>query len=98
MFSKTLANEVVKDNIRVNTVSPGLVRTPDWEKTAKELTADTGGDYEAYLASVARENAPIDRFASPEEIANFYVFLCSDRASYSVGSNYFIDGGWLRTV
>ena len=49
-------------------------------------------------ASVARENAPIDRFATPEEVADFYVFLCSDRASYSVGSAYFVDGGWLRTV
>jgi NAD(P)-dependent dehydrogenase (short-subunit alcohol dehydrogenase family) len=98
MFSKTLANEVIKDNIRVNAISPGLVLTPDWVKTAKQLTADKGGDYEAYLASVARENAPIDRFASPEEVANFYVFLCSNRASYSVGSTYYVDGGWLRTV
>ncbi len=98
MFSKTLANEVIKDNIRVNTVNPGLVLTPDWIKTAKQLTAETGGDYMGHLASVARESAPIDRFATPEEVADFYVFLCSDRASYSVGSAYFVDGGWLRTV
>jgi NAD(P)-dependent dehydrogenase (short-subunit alcohol dehydrogenase family) len=38
MFSKNLAHEVVKDNIRVNTINPGLVLTPDWVKTAKELT------------------------------------------------------------
>lgn len=98
MFSKTLANEVIKDNIRVNTVNPGLVLTPDWKKTAKQLTAETGGDWEGHLAAVAHEAAPIDRFASPEEVANFYVFLCSDRASYSVGSTYYVDGGWLRTV
>lgn len=98
MFSKSLANEVIKDNIRVNAISPGLVRTPDWVKTAKQITADKGGDYEAYLASIARENAPINRFASPEEVANFYVFLCSERASYSVGSTYYVDGGWLHTV
>jgi len=47
---------------------------------------------------VAREHAPIKRFASPQELANFFVFLCSDRASYSVGSTYFVDGGWLKTV
>ena len=93
MFSKTLAHEVVKDNIRVNTVNPGLILTQDWISTAKELTADKGGDWEGYLASVAREHAPIDRFASPEELANFFVFLCSERASYSVGSTYFVDGG-----
>ena len=50
MFSKTLANEVVKDNIRVNTINAGLVLTPDWIKTAKQLTADKGGDWEGYLA------------------------------------------------
>lgn len=98
MFSKSLALEVVKDNIRVNTINPGLVRTPDWVKTAKQLTAETGGDYEGYLASVAREFAPIDRFATPEEVADFYVFLCSKRASYSVGSTYYVDGGMLKTV
>ena len=83
MFSKNLANELVRDNIRVNAINPGLVLTPDWIKTAKELTASSGGDWEAHLAGVAREFAPIDRFATPEEIADFFVFLCSERASYS---------------
>jgi NAD(P)-dependent dehydrogenase (short-subunit alcohol dehydrogenase family) len=98
MFSKNLANEVVRDNIRVNTVNPGLVLTPDWIKTAKELTADSGGDWEAHLQSVADEYAPIRRFASAAEIANLFVFLCSDRASYCVGSTFFADGGMLRTI
>lgn len=98
MFSKTLAAEVVGDNIRVNCVNPGLVLTPDWVKTAKQLTADSGGDWKGYLDSVAREHAAINRFATPEELAGFVVFLCSDRASYSVGSTYFVDGGMLKTV
>lgn len=98
MFSKTLANEVIKDNIRVNTVNAGLILTPDWIKTAKQLTADAGGDWEGYLQGVAREHAPIGRFGSPEELASFFVYLCSERASYSVGSTYFVDGGMLKTV
>jgi NAD(P)-dependent dehydrogenase (short-subunit alcohol dehydrogenase family) len=98
MFSKNLANEVVRDNIRVNTVNPGLELTPDWVKTAKELTAETGGDWEGHLQSVADEFAPIRRFASAAEIANLFVFLCSDRASYCVGSAFFADGGMLRTI
>ena len=98
MFSKTLAHEVVGDGIRVNTVNPGLILTPDWIKTAKQLTQDSGGDWQGHLDGVAREHAPIERFASPEELANFFVFLCSDRASYSVGSTYFVDGGMLKTV
>ena len=36
--------------------------------------------------------------ASPEEIADFFVFMCSDRASYSVGSTYFVDGGMSKAV
>jgi NAD(P)-dependent dehydrogenase (short-subunit alcohol dehydrogenase family) len=98
MFSKNLANEVVKDNIRVNTINPGLILTPDWVNTAKKLTAGSGGDHNAYLQSVADEYAPIKRFGSVEELANFFVFLCSDRASYCTGATYHVDGGMLKTI
>lgn len=98
MFSKSLSSELVKDNIRVNCVNPGLILTPDWIKTAKQLTADTGGDWEGYLQSVADQYADAKRFGTPQELANFFVFLCSDRASYSIGSTYFVDGGMLKTV
>ncbi|MEQ5840702.1 SDR family oxidoreductase [Paraburkholderia acidicola] len=98
MFSKNLANELIGDNIRVNTINPGLVLTPDWIKTAKQLTSDSGGDWEGHLQQVADHHAPIRRFATPAELADFIVFLCSERASYSVGSTYFVDGGMLNTV
>ena len=98
MFSKCLSNEVIGDNIRVNCVNPGLVLTGDWIKTATQLTAGTGSTAEAYLDDIARKNAPIGRFASPEELAQFFVFLCSPRASYCVGSTYYVDGGWLNVV
>jgi 3-oxoacyl-[acyl-carrier protein] reductase len=98
MFSKTLATEVVNDNIRVNCINPGLILTGDWIKTAKQLTADKGGDWEGYLQGVAEEHATIKRFATAEELAHFFVFLCSDKATYSVGSTYFVDGGMLKTV
>ena len=60
MFSKTLATEVIKDNIRVNCINPGLVLTPDWIKTAKQLTADKGGDWQGYLRR-RRRRARADR-------------------------------------
>jgi len=47
---------------------------------------------------LAREKAPIGRFASTDELADFFVFLCSPRASYCVGSTYYVDGGWLKTL
>ena len=98
MFSKCLANELIKENIRVNTVNPGLVLTPDWRKTAGVLTQGTSTTVDQYLDKIARDSAPIGRFATPEELAHFFVFLCSPRASYCVGSGYYVDGGWLKTV
>lgn len=98
MFSKCLANEMIQYNIRVNLINPGLILTPDWQKTAKLLTKDKDITWEQYLDKIAKDNAPIGRFATPEELANFFVFLCSPRASYCVGSSYYVDGGWLRVV
>jgi len=98
MFSKCLSNELISSNIRVNTVNPGLVMTPDWQKTAKILTQGKDTTWQEYLDKIAIDNAPIGRFASPEEIANLFVFLCSERASYCVGSTYYIDGGWLKVI
>jgi 3-oxoacyl-[acyl-carrier protein] reductase len=98
MLSKNLANELIAHNIRVNALNLGLVLTPDWIKTARQLTADSGEPWESYIAGIAEQHAPIRRFASPEEVASFFVFLCSDRASYSVGATYYVDGGMLKVV
>lgn len=98
MLSKNMATEFIPQNIRVNTINPGLILTPDWIKTAKQLSAGNGGDWEGYLQSVADEHAPIKRFGTVDELANFFVFLCSDRASYAVGATFAVDGGMLRTI
>lgn len=98
MFSKCLANELIPHNIRVNCVNPGLILTPDWYKTAGILSKDLGITPDEYLERIAREHTPIGRFASPEELAKFFVFLASPCASYCVGSTYYVDGGWLKVV
>jgi NAD(P)-dependent dehydrogenase (short-subunit alcohol dehydrogenase family) len=72
--------------------------TPDWQNTARILTKDSDTTWQEYLDKIAKDNAPIGRFGTPEELAHFFVFLCSDKASYSVGSTYYVDGGWLRTI
>jgi 3-oxoacyl-[acyl-carrier protein] reductase len=65
MFSKV----VIKDNIRVNCINPGLIQTPDWVKTAKHLTADKGGDCRATSSpsptSTRRSSASARRKSSP---------------------------------
>jgi NAD(P)-dependent dehydrogenase (short-subunit alcohol dehydrogenase family) len=98
MFTKCLANELIGENIRVNTVNPGLIMTPDWRKSAGILTKGTDMTPDQYLDKIAKDNTPIGRFATPQELAHFYAFLCSPRASYCVGSSYYVDGGWLKTV
>ncbi|MDH3244830.1 MAG: SDR family oxidoreductase [Saprospiraceae bacterium] len=98
MFSKCLANECIPKNIRVNTINPGLILTPDWWNTASQLSAERGITPEEYLNGIAKENTPIGRFATPEELAAFFVFMSSDKASYCVGSTYYVDGGWLKVV
>jgi NAD(P)-dependent dehydrogenase (short-subunit alcohol dehydrogenase family) len=98
MASKCMAFEFVPHGIRVNTINLGLVLTPDWVKSAKLLTAGSERTHEEYLEAIAKEHAPIGRFASPEEVAHFFVFLASPKASYCVGSSYYVDGGWLRVV
>lgn len=98
MMSKCLANELIHDNIRVNIINPGLILTPDWWKTAEILAQKEGITAQAYLDKIAQDNTPIQRFATPEELADFYVFLASERASYCVGSSYYVDGGWLHVT
>lgn len=98
MFSKCLANELIGENIRVNCINLGYILTPDWIKTATSLGKAEGISWEVYLDRKVKAVAPIGRFASTEEIANFFVFLCSSRASYCVGSSYYVDGGLVKTV
>lgn len=98
MLSKCLADELIRDNIRVNCINPGLILTAAWEDWAKQATAGTPADWQEYLDQLAKEKAPIGRFATPEELADFFVFLCSPRASYCAGSTYYVDGGWLNVV
>ena len=55
MFSKTLADEVVKDNIRVNCINPGLVLTPRLDQDGEAAHRRKGGDWQGYLQGVADE-------------------------------------------
>ncbi len=98
MLSKCLADELIGDNIRVNCINPGLIQTAAWEDWAKRETAGTSTGWQPHLEQVAKGYAPIGRFATPAELADFFVFLCSPRAGYCVGSTYYVDGGWLKVV
>jgi 3-oxoacyl-[acyl-carrier protein] reductase len=95
MFSKVLSNEVIRENIRVNCINPGMILTEPWIEAARQ---QSGRTWQEVLDEAAKRDAPIGRFATAAELADFFVFLCSDRASYCVGSTYYVDGGWLNVV
>lgn len=86
-FSKTLAREHARDNIRVNVVSPGLCDTPliDEMRADDEFTAKILGSIVNFI--------PMKRLGKPEEVAPMVLFLASDAASYITGQVFSINGG-----
>jgi len=83
MLTRVLAAELAQDNIRVNSIAPGFVKTrfsaAIWENPQLN---------EATLQSI-----PQKRFAYPEEIANAALFLASDQSNYMTGATLGIEGG-----
>jgi 3-oxoacyl-[acyl-carrier protein] reductase len=88
---KTLAGQLGKDGITVNTVCPGKIMTDRFLGGQKI----SGLSREEYLAR-AVEDVPIRRVGTPEEFANVIVFLASERASYVTGVSVQVDGGLVR--
>lgn len=83
MMTKTAAMEHAHKNIRINAVSPGRVLTPMMRKTGIL-------DVDAVAA-----NLPIRRLGEPDEVAAAVLWLASDEASFVVGQNLSVDGGFL---
>ncbi len=99
VYSKALANELGAKGIRVNVVSPGIVKTPLMTEFIENLSNSAGSDYEATFNSVVdRVVVPLGRMAEPEEIADLVVFLASNAAKYISGTNYAVDGGAAPSV
>ena len=88
-LTKTLADELAKDNVLVNAVCPGPVRTPLWENAAKMINPK---DPEGMIAGFAAANIPIGRFGRPEEIAGLVAFLASDEVPFVCGAVVEITG------
>jgi 3-oxoacyl-[acyl-carrier protein] reductase len=88
---KTLANDLGRDNILVNTVCPGRILTDRLLGGARQA----GLPPEEY-ARQAGADVPLGRVGTPEEFANVVVFLASERASYVTGVALLVDGGLVR--
>jgi len=90
-MTRAMAVDAAKDGIRVNSISPGSVRTPLLEFGARQL-AGPGGDLEATIKGFAKGH-PMGRIGTVEEVAGLVAYLASDEAAFITGSDYRIDGG-----
>ncbi len=84
MLTQSSALELSKYNIKVNTISPGMTRTPLTEKICNE------GDFNNY-----KKNNPSHRVWKTSDISNTILFLISDQAEFINGENINVSGGIL---
>jgi len=84
LFSKTVAMEHAKENIRCNSVHPGVI----WTKIQEVAMRDNPAGFEALNKSL-----PMGRMGRPEDVAQCVLFLASDESSYVTGAELVVDGG-----
>lgn len=84
-LTKSVALECARQNIRVNAVCPGWVRTP----------MVTDGVTEAQVQATVEREEPVGRIGEPEEVARAAAWLCSDAASFITGAALPVDGGFV---
>lgn len=82
-FSKSVALELGSRNIRCNVIAPGFIETEMTEKLSPEVVEGW------------RNNIPLKRGGTPEDVANACVFLASDMSAYITGQVINVDGGML---
>ena len=86
---KTIAHQVARDGVTLNSVLPGRIAT---DRLYELYGSRQGAD------EMAREEIPAGRLGSPEEFAAAVAFLCSAQASYVTGVGLVVDGGMMRSV
>ena len=88
-FTKSLAMELVNDNIRVNAIMPGYIMTPMVEGMSKETNPENPNEV---VEGIAR-GIPMKRLGTIEELGELTAFLASFESSYITGQGIVIDGG-----
>lgn len=88
----SVAKDYLQDGIRCNSISPGRVHTP----FVDGFLAKNYPGREAEMFERLSQTQPIGRMARPEEVAALALYLCSDEASFITGSDYPIDGGFIK--
>ncbi|MFC6080066.1 SDR family NAD(P)-dependent oxidoreductase [Sphaerisporangium aureirubrum] len=102
-LSKALSEEYAPQGIRVNTVTPGAVRTAWWTEdggAADIIAAQAGSDRDTVLSTLAPQmmNMSTGRLVEPQEVADMIVLLASPRSASTTGAEFVVDGGSLKAV
>jgi 2-hydroxycyclohexanecarboxyl-CoA dehydrogenase len=96
-FAQCLAKDMAPHSVRVNTVNPGMVKTPlnenVWRAWNAQQPAGKQKSYEEWGMEKVRAVAPLGRWQTPEDIADMVVFLSSARARNVTGQTINVDGG-----
>jgi NAD(P)-dependent dehydrogenase (short-subunit alcohol dehydrogenase family) len=90
---KTTALDYAAFNIRANAICPGTIETPLYHKAIDKYCAQSGANKED-IHKEEQALQPLGRLGQPDEIAQFALFLASDKASFITGSLHSIDGGY----
>jgi NAD(P)-dependent dehydrogenase (short-subunit alcohol dehydrogenase family) len=91
-LTKSLAAELAKDNILINAVVPYIINTERQDETMKEW-AEMTGQTEAEVRKQRVSKVPVGRMGRPDEVSAVVAFMASERASYVVGTAWYVDGG-----
>jgi 2-hydroxycyclohexanecarboxyl-CoA dehydrogenase len=98
-FAQCAAKDLAPFGVRVNTICPGMVKTPlnrgVYEAWAREQPESERSTYEAWTADKIKKLVPLNRWQQPEEIAAMAVFLASTQASNITGQTINVDGGYV---
>jgi 3-oxoacyl-[acyl-carrier protein] reductase len=96
-YLRTLANEVAKDGVTVNTVLPGFTATERLDALAAANSQRTGVSTEAVFAGWVAQT-PAGRLGKPEECAATIAFLTSEPAAFITGQAILVDGGAVNSL
>jgi 2-keto-3-deoxy-L-fuconate dehydrogenase len=88
----TTAKDFISNNIRCNCISPARIYTP----FVKGFIAKTYPGKEQEVFDKLSKTQPIGRMGTPDEVAQFALYLCSDEAGFVTGCDYLIDGGFVN--
>jgi 2-hydroxycyclohexanecarboxyl-CoA dehydrogenase len=98
-FTQCAARDLAPHNVRANILNPGMVSTPLQERVyagqVAQLPEEKRPSYHEWAAEKIKRLVPLNRWQTPEDMANMIVFLASERAGNVTGQSVNVDGGWV---